>query len=631
MSKAPQAGIKGIRAAFMDSVKMLDAKAEIVDPDPNEPRDGIGPGKWSDKPRISHMPPQCPVQVVGHDGEITYVVSATGQLHDVKTWDANTLYKLFAPYGNYLWWAWPRMSKPKTNDAGEVTDPSRINGLEVAEASQCLINEGARRGMFDPNESHRGRGGWKDVRTGDFVWHSGQFLWRVVGRKLEASLPGLDGDVLYTRQPDTIHPWSEPVDFEDSPATRLLEGLRTSNWERPTLDPLLIVGWYMTGFMGAALDQRPPVFTTGGHGAGKTFLQGITREVFRKVAYTSANSTAAAIYQKLKRDSRPVIIDELESKAGDNRAMAVIELARIAYSGDSLDRGGQNHDGVSFTCRSAFFLSAINAPPMMPQDKSRMAILNLSRLDKAARARALEKPVNVGMHDGRMLLRQVMDGWKEFRDKLLPRWRHDLLKAGMSDRHADTYGTLLACCELAVGPMAMEETGLKVTDAEALTNLIMAATESERAEQVDNWMACITHLMLSPIEAWKGGEKPTVGGVLEELIETGGTFETVARQKLACAGVGLIDKDKVCAGYALAVPPKGPALARIFADTEWNSGVWFNALKQGPPDVVLRGQALTREKDGKKKELGVVKINGTSLRCLVIDLGKFDKMMSGGE
>ncbi|WP_026782651.1 hypothetical protein [Pleomorphomonas koreensis] len=628
MSKEPQAGIKGIRAAYMDSVKMLSARAEIVDPDPSEPRDGVEPGRWASKPRISTVPPHCPVQVVGHDGEVTYVVSAAGQLFEVKTWDATTLYKLFAPYGNYLWWAWPRMSKPKTDDAGDVVEPSRINGLEVAEAAQCLINEGARRGMFDPAESHRGRGGWKDARTGDFVWHSGQFLWRVNGRKLEASMPGLDGDVLYTRQPDTIHPWPEPVDFEDSPATKLLDGLKTSNWERPGLDPLLVVGWFMSGFMGAAVDQRPIVFTTGGHGAGKTFLQGILREIFRKVAYTSANSTAAAIYQKLKRDSRPVIIDELESKAGDSRATAVIELARIAYSGDSLDRGGQNHDGVSFICRSAFFLSAINAPAMMPQDKSRMAILNLSRLDKASRARALEKPVHIGMHDGRMLLRQVMDGWREFRDRLLPMWRVGLLKAGMSDRHADTYGTLLACCELAVGPLAMEECGLKVTDPEALAATIMEATEAERAEQVDNWMACIIRLLSSSIEAWRGGEKPTVGGVLEDLMATG-QFEPEARQKLACAGVGLIDKGKVCQGYALAVPPTGPALSRIFADTEWHDGVWFNALKQAPADVVLRGKALVVEDGGKAKDRAVVKINGVSQRCLVIDLTRFDEMMSG--
>lgn len=623
MSKSPQAGITGIRASFSDSVRLLETKREIVDPDPNEPRDGLRAGGWSAKPRIGAMPPDCPVQVIGHAGDVTYVVSAAGQLHEVTSWDATTLYRLFAPYGKYLWWAWPRYGKPAKNEEGEALPP-KINGLEMGEAAQCLINEGARRGMFDPDESHRGRGGWRDDRTGGFIWHSGQYLWRVIGKRLEAAQPGLQGAVLYTRQPETIQPWPEPVDWQDTPAENLLASLRTWNWERPALDPLLVIGWYMSGFMGAALDQRPIIFTTGGHGVGKSTMQKITREVFRRVAYTSANSTAAAIYQRLQRDSRPVIIDELESKPGDNRATAVIELARIAYSGDSLDRGGQNHEGVSFTCRSPFFLSAINAPAMGVQDRSRMAVLNLSRLDKARRDGALAKPLNVGEADGRMLLRQVMDGWSDFAERLLPAWRDTLLAAGMSDRHADTYGTLLACAELAVGVAAMEECGLPVTNGERLAAMIMEATEAERSEQMDNWLACIVHLLSSAIEAWKSGEKPTVGGVVEELMETK-AFEPEARKRLAAAGLGLVDKAKLGLepGYLLAVPKTSPALDTVFRDQVWCNGVWYDALKQGPQDVVLRGKAL--EVDG--HDYAIVKINGVPKRCVMIDLAQVDKVL----
>ncbi len=406
--------------------------------------------------------------------------------------------------------------------------------------------------------------------------------------------------------------------------------------ERPILDPVLILGWIMTAWMGGALEQRPIVFTTGGHGAGKTTLQNIIRELFRHVAFASANTTAAGVYQNLGRDSRPVLIDELEAKPGDARATAIIELARIAYSGDSLDRGGSDHVGTSFTARSAFFLSAILHPPLHVQDRSRMAVLNLSRLDRTDRNRKLDKPLDVRESDGRMLLRQVMDGWTDFSVRLLPKWKVALVRAGLSDRLADTYGTLLAAAELAIGPEALREAGLPVYDEEALGAIIVEATAGERAEQVDTWVECVTLLLSSQVDVWKAGEKPTVGGILEELRETQ-AFASEARARLATAGLGLVEPGRVCSGWGLAVPPSGPLLDRVFADTKFAKGGWFQALKQGDPKIVLRGEALRRPKLGtdgiqemdeqrrpKCVDGSVVKINGVAQRCVVVDVEAFE-------
>ncbi|WP_164085394.1 hypothetical protein, partial [Stenotrophomonas maltophilia] len=80
-----------------------------------------------------------------------------------------------------------------------------------------------------------------------------------------------------------------------------------------------------------------------------------------------------------------------------------------------------------------------------------------------------------------------------------------------------TYGTLLACATMLLGDAGMEAAGLPVTEPGLLGPMIAEATAAERGERTANWRACLEHLLASPIEAWKGGEKPTVGGCIELL------------------------------------------------------------------------------------------------------------------
>lgn len=253
-----------------------------------------------------------------------------------------------------------------------------------------------------------------------------------------------------------------------------------------------------------------------------------------------------------------------------------------------------------------------------------MAILNLHRLDNPGRPL---REVVLQDTAGRMLLRQIMDGWESFWGRpgepgLLGRWKTALVHAGLSSRGADTYGTLLAAAELVLGTEAMKDAGLPMYDDEALAQLVLDETASERSEQADNWEECLQHLLQSQIEAWKGGEKPTVGGVLDELVHRDGPPLDIkdARPKLAAAGLGLVDKGKVCDGYALAIPAKGPVLAKIFRDTKWADGVWYSALKQEPTkQVVLRGS----------DNRFVVKINKVACKCLLVDLDSYDRASMG--
>ncbi|NDV87053.1 hypothetical protein GTW51_10100 [Aurantimonas aggregata] len=619
MSKKPvsRIGVSNAKAAFLDAARRLQERAIAEDPDPNLPRAGVKAGEWPGAP-WDQMPPECPVQVLGHTDAVTYCVSVSGQLMAIERWDAAVLAKLFAPQLNYAYWAWPAKASPGKDAEGDPL-PAVVKRLERDKAMNCLIQEGARKGLFDPKDRVRGRGGWKD-RGDRFVWHSGEYLWTAeAGGKLMAARPGeLDG-YLYTRAPEVQRPCEVVVTEETTPAHRILKYLKTWSWDRPEIDPILFLGWFATSYMGGALDERPIVFTVGGRGVGKSTLHGVLTRVLGRSLHATADTTAAGIYQRVKQDSLAVTVDELENKARSTKAQSVIELARIAYSGSSMFRGGADHEGVEFQARNSFLFSAINPPPLGAQDRSRMAILNLSRLDESRKALSID----LSEADGPMIVRQVMDGWTAFRSRLLPEWKRALHDGGMDARAQATYGTLLAAAHLLLGDEAMCEAGLDITEMAATGHKIAEATTSDRLEEVDNWQKVLDQLFGSSIEAWKGGDRLTVGGVIEDLVDgNGGVDYEDARLRLAAAGLGLRKPGDPCEGYALAVPSSGPQLARIFGDTEFQGGGWTIALKQGPKEVVRRGG-----KDDKR--LHNIKINGSTKWCLLVDLVEYDKLTSG--
>jgi hypothetical protein len=625
-TKTGAGAIRDIWAASREALSDM-ASAVQADPDPNLPRAGVKPGQWQGAPHDA-MPPDCPVQVIGRDGDgVIWCRNATGDLRSIgpKDWTMSTISDLFSPYINYAFWAWPAFGKEKKTDqaTGEVTEILVVKRVERDKLFTCLGNEASKKPLFDPAKQHRGRGGWADS-NGNFIWHSGKHLFQTRGHQIDRAQPQEHDGFLYTRQPETIRPWNGRVAAEESPAIRILQQLRTWNWERPYLDPMLALGYIPVGLMGGALKARPHIFTTGGAGVGKSTLHQLFRQVLNGVVFATVDTTAAGIYQRMKQDALPVMVDELENKPGSSKATSVIELARVAYSGGEIARGGADHEGTTFQMHSSFFFSAINLPQMGIQDRTRLAILNLARLDapNGTGAGMLTKVES----DGPMILRQVMDGWERFNKELMPKWWEVLAGQGLDSRAIDTYGTLLAACELVVGWEAMEQAGLPVTELDKLGQIIGAATAPDRAEQLDNWHRCVIRLLQSTIDAWRDGQRPTVGGVMDQLarqpMATDVDLEDARKRlelvNLSVRGKGDGPSGQPSAGPFLAVPHTGPQLAKLFAGTEWE-GQWSLALKQGVKSGVVINDR------GK----GQVKINGANLRCLLIDWQALKKYEEG--
>lgn len=618
MAKKPviQGGKKAIKAHFSDALLDIAEQQNFSDPDPNLLRNGIKPGQWEGAP-WNNMPPGCPITVLGQKGDTVYVISATGDLAGVDRWDLPTLMRLFAPFPNYALWSWPAFGKAETDPETGEPVPPKVKRLERDKAITCIISEAGRRGIFDPQENVRGRGGWR--AQDQFVWHSGTHLWTVKTKvdkenratdwTLQVAKPSEFDGYFYRKDRETLRPWQEHIGVYDSPAHQLLQDLKTWNWERPYLDPILLLGWIGSALMGGALEVRPIVFTTGGAGVGKSTLHGIIRTIFGDTLYSTANTTAAGIYQNIGQDSRPVAVDEFEAKANSAKEQTIIELARQAYSGAKLYRGGSNHEGIEFELRSSFLFSAINPPPLGVQDKTRMAILNLRKLDKGH-----GRYPTISDVAGRMILRQVMDGYHDFYWHILPAWKRILNRVGFDARAIDTYGTLLACAELLVGRAGMSDVGFDAEDEDWIVDAIKAATATEISEQVEKWQEVIGRLFSASIDHWSSGERMTVGGVLE-AYEHGSMPIEDARARLAHVGLGLRPAGQPAPGHCLAIPHSDPMLERIFKDTDYHSGGWANVLKQAPEEVVPRGL---------DKRWRNIKINRMAKNCLLVDLKAYD-------
>lgn len=633
--------IDHVRAAVQRPARKL-PRDEVSDPPRGFPvrvgETDIFPGDWTPDPMGLPKEHPCPVVPLGMDDKTLYLQDELGQFVEQPRGELGRtiIMSWFGKRQDYLWWAWPSWKERKGKKDAE------IGGWKPDEVQAALIAAAARRGPFNPVDRVRGLGAWKG-KNGELVWNAGATLYRSnqvkktrAGDEYKPLPTGLLDTKFYTRRHNIMEPWPLPVRSDEGPAKQLLQWLRSWSWERPDVDPVLFLGWLAAAMIGGALDWRPAVFVIAGKGTGKSTLQSLAEGVMGDALVHAADATAASIYQHVRNDSLPVCVDELEAEADNRKAMGVIKQARLAASGGLILRGGANGTGTEFKARSCFFFSAINAPPLDPQDHSRMAILRLKRLPPDVKT----PPAIDGDVTGSMLLRRMFDGWERLRPTL-DAYQDILRRAGHDKRGQDTFGTLLACAEIALGLEAALELGVPTVEADEAE--WWGAQLPPPEGMSDNWRQCLEYMLTAQVDAWRSGERQTVGRLLQDLetagqalfdergevlaedaTENGLTF-TRAKNMLQNAGLGLICKGKAAPmedGWLLAIPPNSSALQKLFKDSKWfgapGVGGWENALRQGPDDVVWKGPGA--------RKWNRLYINGVQSRCLLVKMGAFWKM-----
>jgi hypothetical protein len=617
MAGANQPKDEAPRASGVNVVRSALDNAEPVptlfrdDPEPGQPRNGILPGQWA--PNALGLPHDCPTIPLGIDGDVLWLLDPIGQLCAyTDPFSQGKTALLFKGRLDYLKWAWP-----KTKKVGETEDGKPIfknDGFKAEEVRDAIIQACASLGPWNAQDRVRGRGTWR-APDGELVVHCGhKVILPKLPAKQQAQPPGqLDGFV-YPARPNIPRPDPGPIPQEQNPAKMLWPLLSTWNWARGRVDAHLLMGWIGAAFLGAALDQRPVVYVVGDKGVGKSTLQGLIKGLFGQWLLQTVDTTAAGIYQQLGHDCLPVAIDEFEGKADSRKAKAVLELARAAYSGGKLDRGGDRHQGVQFQLRSAFLFSSINTPPLEPQDLSRLALLRLQKLPKGAKMIAQQPAVLEQI--GRAILRRLIDQWDRF-PATLKAFRDHLQAHGLDARGCDTFGTLLACADMIefdgyeeVHLMAPTEDG----DVKPWGEILCMATMIEFEDAVENWRGCLDWMLSNPVEAWRNGTKHTVGQLLEAIYKKNGDVEhgdlMWIRKELAPAGLGYIRKPQREGGDWLAVPNQDPALRKLFEGTKW----------QGEPGASMWAGALRQAPRGEVYEVDQTRINGRKAKCTLIRL-----------
>lgn len=563
------------------------------------------------------LPPGCPVKPLGIASDIAgqqrcFYLNFNGQLVGLEANNRHGklgLIGLFGPESDWLETHFPQWSKPIYEGRGAARvciQESEIVGFDQAEAARAMVEECCRKGIFDPAGKMRGAGAHRQ-RAGGIVLHCGDKL--LVSRhfattgELRDTIwidPGLHEGFVYT----AAAPLPRPDIEEAHPrcAEKLLATLMTWHWKRPLLDARFVLGAIGASLVGGWLPWRPNIWITGNKSTGKSTLngeRGLLDGLFGTGQFRTSNASAASIRQSLQNSTVPVMFDELEPGPNNSRQTEVMELARVASSGGTMHRGGQDHSAHEFTLRSAFWFSSINIPPLTPQDRSRLAIVELRALPRKA------VPPDLAAMNlprlGQQLLRRMVDGLGRIEATKL-KYHAALAGAGHDSRACDQFGTLLACADVLLHDWPTPDEEEIAHWASECRPDRMAEISEQEPEQVE----CLHHILTSEVQARGGDEREALGTWIGKAVafvanphldrSDPRAGDDRADRRLQQVGLKLVNAkliiragdgaparwgsvpfDPKLPGF-LAVANNHQALARLFAGQRWQGGVWKQSL-----------------------------------------------------
>jgi hypothetical protein len=583
-------------------------------------------------PKLSQLPPDAPVRALGTHGNKCYFLDAHSQLRELPAKEVNRtmILHMFGSDTQWIYDLWPVLRK------GEE-DLWVITGWDATKAQESMLSAVARRGLWRPQDHVRGRGTW-DAGKGRLVVHAGDRLYFSDGK---SERPGLIGTEVYPASTLALAPARKGEGPSPGEAAEeLLDLFNQWNWARP-FDARLLLGWVIASMVAGALKIRPLVWVTGEKGTGKSSLvgeNGIIHEIFGDGILMTANTTAAGLYQKIGYDALPVAIDEIEAKRGNQKTEAVIELARQAYSGGMVLRGGADHEGKEFRAMCPVLFGSILIPPLMPQDLSRLALLNLRPFDTTA-----TEPKNAPgrlAELGRALLRGMLESWPRWPERL-DHWREYLQSLGHDQRASGQFGTLLAMVDL-----MMFEKPPSADDMEKVAGMMTPNSLKETQAASSNASLCVGYAMSRPLHSSRGGEQMMVSELIACSVRRyGGEMESPVKpldavRYLERAGVSVLAQhwedgilkltkpvrvapaelkamldnayDGGDVGVFVAFSPDGDGILELFRGSDWEG-----AAGAHNPYV----QALERV-PGARKAVNVVRVGVRSCRPILVPISE---------
>jgi energy-coupling factor transporter ATP-binding protein EcfA2 len=559
-----------------------------------------------------HLPEDCPVTPLGGDGNTFFYLNANQQLVSVEAQkhSKNVITALFAPHVE----SWCYHHYPKTLDP----DTNRPKDFKVDALARDLMCEAQeRRSTWRPQGNVRGAGVWPG-EDGDLRVHLGDRL--LIGGQV-ASLGRVD-DHVYPLLPA----WQGPAEAAQpggvgGPADELLALFGQWRWQHQALAPRLLLGWCMAGFLCGALDWRPHVWLLAPRGSGKSTLLKLIGHLMQRDRYLlqAGAASSAAVRGLLRNDARPVSLDEQEPSE-DNRAItSMLELVRLASTGDSILRSSVDQTVSEQQARFAGIFASIVKPPFTSQDASRITVLRM--LKPAARTAPPLLRGDALELLGRRLFRRLLDRWKHW-PETRHAWTVALAERGMDNRFLDQVGTLLALAWLVEQDQEPDSDSLDEWCSQAVET-----TQGDRQEERPQWFRLVEMLSATMLRDDAGRTEASVAELLDtacfnklvwsdqdnmEVPVSAATAEkanaTLARHGLRF--VPLMDQHKrvlrrhrheperapdalgdgAAPGW-VAIANAHPGLARVFDRTQWAArpgtpGGWKSVLEDAPGAVV---------------------------------------------
>lgn len=330
---------------------------------------------------------------------------------------------------------WCITNFPKVNDKGETV------GFLIQSIAGDIVTKCAEAGIYDA-DSNRGSGVW-DSPSGLIV--NSATLWSPTSAK-SITRAGFDGHVYPKSRSIGIEPGNAiatPADLAE-----LDEMLSAYIWGHAS-DPLLFSGWLVVAVLSGALSRRPHLCLTGPMGAGKT----TARDVFGNMVggmgiFGDAKSTPAGIYQTMRNDSGPVILDEGEPEGGTSNILRLVRMARSTYSDESSDgilQGTSSGNAKSFSMRLTFLLSAIAPPAFEAADASRWVLTEIKSVKKEAQLNPSRLITEDGYAAcmGSRIKALIVSRHGVFVESLAT-FRTEIMAGTAKARQADTIGSLVA-------------------------------------------------------------------------------------------------------------------------------------------------------------------------------------------
>lgn len=547
---------------------------------PSPPPSPDGEGWKPARDPIKKLPDDCPVKPLGVSGATFWYLDPLQQLRDLSASDhsAMGLRALFGKRVDFLWSTFPKFSAATGNQ----------NGWQADRATESLMNACAARGVFDGYSHVRGLGAWRGA-DGGLVLHAGDGV-LVRGEWLP---PGEYDGYLYPAYEPTPRP-AETAEGYRAHCEFLLSLFDGWNW-RAGLDPdsgvsgkdfshgghnlasLLLFGFAGGAIVGGALKWRPLIWLTGEAGSGKSTLLDVVKDLIGDIV-KSADATPAGVWTALGNSTRAVLLDEVENDPHSPKTKRLVELARKASSGDVILRGSADHKGAEFKAQSSFLFSSIIIPPMMSQDRTRFAVLDLAPIEGG---KALKLDVVRIAAAGRVMRRRILDRWADWPERL-EIWRESLAKRGHSARGADQFGTLLAMADLIMHD--------EVADSDTRDEICAMIAPPQAASNAETML---NHLMSIPLEVFRGGTRYTVGQLVywaaiadfgAKLEEDSPVTPSAAANALEAHGVYVARGPD---GFRVVLPNQHSGLARLFEGSQWRTeagatGGWAQAMQRLP-------------------------------------------------